>query len=422
MEALSLATWVFSYAFGFLVLKMRKMDLMSNYSVFFAFSLLYTLVPLLVLHGIHPGNVWTLSLSDESNLVYTHLLVTSLANVSYALGILLFYPRYDDAKSDGGGTTAASGNSLSSFEWMISIFYFAVSIAIFVWGVEYRWGLEERGQIVNSLLGQGKVILSGIYIYMLAYYGFKPVTVLMYLSILVITLFEGSRTTLIAMTLGTIILAREENKISLWKTGLIFTGFLCLVVFMAFHRIGMEVNLSNVFDLLYPVYIEGEYGAYMNLQAYHLLDMGHYDFTYFVNYIVDPVLYLLPRPILELLSINKDGMTVFGRWILNANPMLADKFSPYGGFFYVAEASVAMPYIGPAVIAFLFAVFYCWIAKRKITPGGKLDYMIFTIGFNMVFIKNQISGSSHFFITTLLSVYLIVYFKKLLNVVSAQRA
>ena len=129
----------------------------------------------------------------------------------------------------------------------------------------------------------------------LAFYGVRRRTLFMFSLVLIATFFEGSRTELIAMTIGTLILAWYDRKVSnaaLLPVAALAAGFF---IFIAMYRIGFQISsLQGALDSLFPLFIEGTYGSYMNLQVYDLVTTGHSAYTFFLNYLVDPVVFLVP--------------------------------------------------------------------------------------------------------------------------------
>jgi hypothetical protein len=400
---IAITPWLFSYFLAFYFIARGKILLFSNTTVFLFFSLLYSLIPLLVSYGYYPKTVWTLSLSDKSDLVQLHILIVGLSNLAFIAGMLVCSKLIKPSKR-----LIKDKFRVYSFDKLLVLVYFVISVIIAYYGNKYKWLSEGRSELINSFIGQGKVFLSGIYIYFIAVYGIRRLTLAMFASMLIITIIEVSRTTLIAMTIGTLVFAYDQYKISPYKLISIAIAFFSLFVYVALYRINFIVGKVAFFDLLYPVYIEGMYGSYMCLQVFDAVNKGIDNFTFFVNYLIDPIVFLIPRVVFDLLNENKDNFTIFGQWIDNANKVLAEPFAPYGSFFYTAEASASLPYIGPILIAFIYSLFLHSIEQfRNSSYIGRLNYLVVTIGFSMVFIKHTFAGSSHFLFITAVTAYAI---------------
>lgn len=395
--------WLCSYLVAFAVGVRIRARLFSNYTMFIGFSLIYTLFPLLVSLGIQPAYFYNNSLNFRTDLIDIHLAVTAAANLAYCGGMLL------GARGRGPSRTAEPvplAQRFTVFDDVATVLFMILAGLLILGGLQFAWG-TDRGEIVNSILSQGKVVLGGIYAYFLAFYGVRRRTLFMFSLVLIATFFEGSRTELIAMTIGTLILARYDRKVSnaaLLPVAALAAGFF---IFIAMYRIGFQISsLQGALDSLFPLFIEGTYGSYMNLQVYDLVTTGHSAYTFFLNYLVDPVVFLVPRPLVALLGFDKDSFTIFTNWITQASPDLAEPFAPYGGFFYVAEASAALPYVGPAIVAFGFALVTSWAERsRAASMRGRFRFVVFTLGFSMFFIKHTFAASSHFYFTTFVTAY-----------------
>jgi hypothetical protein len=372
--------------------------------MFIGFSLIYTLFPLLVSYGIQPSYFYNNSLNFRHDLIAIHLGVTGVANIAYCIGRLIGSRR--QPRPIAGGRPAFVRRRVTHIDQIVTIGFMGFAVALTFAGMQFRWGFD-RSEIVNSLLNQGKVILSGVYGYFLVFYGIRPRTIFMLCFVVIITFFEGSRTSLIAMTIGTVILAQEDRAFSRFTLLLFTLGFVAYFIFIAMYRIGFDTSsISQLLDATFPIFIEGTYGSYMNLQAYELITSKNISYTYFTNYFVDPVVFSVPRPLFVAFDLDKDSFTVFHNWISNETTSLRERFAPYGGFFYVAEASAALPYVGPSIIAFFFALLTNWAEnRRKSSLSGRFQFVIFTIGFSMVFIKHHFAGSTHFYFTTLVIAY-----------------
>jgi hypothetical protein len=222
------------------------------------------------------------------------------------------------------------------------------------------------------------------------------------------TSIEGSRTTLIAMVIGTLTVSYHDNVINTKKViAFSLFGFM-FFTFIAISRNNLNIfNIGNLIDLIYPLFVEGTYGSYMNLQVYDIFHSLHAYPTYFLNYIIDPIVFFIPRIFFLTFGLEKNSFTIFNTWIASHSGALIEEFSPYGGFFYVAEASAAMPYVGPPIVAFIFAWFTSQIwNKRFKLLRGRMNWIVFMMSFSMVFIKHTFAASMAMYLTCMLGAYL----------------
>jgi hypothetical protein len=70
---------------------------------------------------------------------------------------------------------------------------------------------------------------------------------------------------------------------------------------------------------------------------------------------------------------------------------------PYGGFYFIADAFLAFPFFGTLIVSFLFGKLtrFCEV-KSFNSRRNQFIYITYLNIFFFVFIKHQISQSSHF--------------------------
>jgi hypothetical protein len=385
-----------------LVMRIKGISIISSFGTFFMFSLIYAVFPLLVSTGIQPNIFMNNSLNFRIDLINIHLLVTGLANLAYCLGTLLFLQSgahrvktYIPEKQIKGDSNA------------LVVVFIVVSLLVAMAGSKYKWG-TDRSELINSIMGQAKVILSGLYAYYLTQKGVNKISLLLLGLMVFTTSIEGSRTTLIAMVIGTLTVSYHDNVINTKKViAFSLFGFM-FFTFIAISRNNLNIfNIGNLIDLIYPLFVEGTYGSYMNLQVYDIFHSLHAYPTYFLNYIIDPIVFFIPRIFFLTFGLEKNSFTIFNTWIASHSGALIEEFSPYGGFFYVAEASAAMPYVGPPIVAFIFAWFTSQIwNKRFKLLRGRMNWIVFMMSFSMVFIKHTFAASMAMYLTCMLGAYL----------------
>lgn len=391
-----------SAVLAFLVMRKKRISPLSSYGTFFLLSAIYTVFPIAVGQGLQPGIFMNSSLNFRDELIDTHLLVCSLANCAYAFGTAVFLddrahePTSPDIKSEDG-----------SHLRILQFIFFAGAIALTILGAAHPWG-TDRGELVNSVLGQGKVLLSGLYAYYIAKVGVRRTALLMLAAMAVLTAIEGSRTSLIAMTLGTMIVAYADGAIGGLKVAaLAVVGFVFFVMLAIVRVERSPFELGALVDVAFPLFIEGTYGSYMNLQVLEIFGSSGAAPTLFLNYFVDPLVFVIPRVLFVAVGLQKDEYTIFGSWVTSHAGVLVEEFAPYGGFYFVAEASAAMPYLGPIVIAFAFAWFSSWIwNQRSGSQSGRTRWVTFAVSFSLVFLKHTFAASLAMYVTCVLGVVL----------------
>lgn len=399
----------------FILAVYKRLPLVSPYYFFLLFCLLYTLIPLLVINDIYPTNtVWLLSLSQRRDLLNIHLINVSVALIAfsfvYARKIGNIYKRNVAATKISLKITPGQDKATVGEETVFLICIFLL-IGTAVLGAAYPWAYG-RPPLINSFLSQIKVILSAVFCYFFARFGFSSKSIVILVGFVIITLLEGSRTSLIAITIALFVIT-GRNVSFVQGLKIILFGFVAFTffVFIALYRLDIDISTLDFFDATFPIYIEGMYGSYMSLQAYEVMSYPSIAPTWGINYLVDPIIFLVPRFVFVSFGVLKDNFTVFGSWIEQVNRYLPEQFAPYGGFFFIAEAYAALPYLGPAIISSMFGYLTAYFEKKSFDGFvGRLLYLNFLVGFFMVFIKHVFAASSHFLFTIAVTSVMVVLF------------
>ncbi len=130
----------------------------------------------------------------------------------------------------------------------------------------------------------------------------------------------------------------------------------------------------------------------------------------FADYFVDPVLYTLPRTLFLSENVDKETVGLFPAFIAEHQQYLDEKYAPLGGFFYTAQASSALPFVGPLFITFLFAVITISVENKRNRSGWwQLIYYLYSAGFVFVFIKTRFDTTINYYITLSVPAYLLYY-------------
>lgn len=424
---MALTFFIFSSGLAVFFAIRRNVPIFSPFYIFAFFCVLYSVFPLLASNGVHPSYVWLLSLSKRTDLIDIHLLNVSLALLSFSIcytrvlkntyrRINIIQATAKLKKTHEPYYQRNDKNHLSFVELWLFGFGLMLLLVSGVLGSMYPWGIIDedanRPELVNSLLAHIKILASTIFVYFFTRFGFCLKTLLFLLAFAVAVMLEGSRTSLVAIVIAVLlILARAQNFSFKKSLGIFLAAGLGFIffVFVALFRLNLDVRSLNIFETTFPLFIEGMYGSYMCLQAYELISIrGAMQPTWGLQYFIDPIIFLVPRFLFVTMGLNKDQSTISGNWETKANQFLAEDYAPYGGFFFIADAFVALPYLGPAIVAGAFGILTAYFEKRALQGFmGKYIYMNFLVGFFTVFIKHKISGSSHFLIVTILAAALV---------------
>jgi hypothetical protein len=339
-------------------------------------------------------------------LVYTQLALISLCNYIFAVTYLLLLdskllhnlPKIKYVKG----------------EYLFFYIYCVVLIFMGFLGVKFSYTAEKTG-IIHSLISNFKTIMAGFYIAYLLSYGFNKKTFVMFAMFFTVLILEGSRWYFISVLFVTMAFIQDNYKIKNYK--LIVPGFLFGLVlsFVGLNRVNVKIEDFSIF--LSPFYIEGTYGSYMLLQTYEAIHGNYTSFyTLFTDYIFDPIIYLLPRVFFILLGVDKDNVGIFAYYVSCIQDKLSDTYAPVGGFYYLAQASSALPYSGPLIITFLYAYISVKIENNsKINQSRMNFYYIYLAGFSFVFIKTIFHQTIKYFLTILIPAYTIIFLIKVLD-------
>ncbi len=379
-----------------------RISLLSPLTFFLIFSILYSLFTLLVFQGYYPSNIGVLSLLNDENLISIHLVNVSLS----MLGFIAFYCYF--RKKDKSQIIFSIKNKINIIDSRLYWATLFIGAIVFILGYIYPWGgwggEFGRPELINSLITNLKLFYILVLAYFFAKYGFNSIVRWMFLLLFIITVFEGARTILISSVIGVLIFGAQFKIFKVnYKLLIIFIIFIISILIIAITRIGGSFDDINIESILYPLYFEGIYGSYMCLQIYKLLEVDKlFAYTYGFQYFYDPFLFLIPRAVFEYFDISKDSLSFYNQFSVNANDYLDNNLGPYGGFYYVADSFLSFSYYGTFVVSSLFGYVTAKLEKLSyINFKYRYYYLVYLVSFFMIFIKHQISQSSHFLIVAL---------------------
>ena len=291
-------------------------------------------------------------------------------------------------------------------EYIVFGIYVAMIIPLIYIGCKFDY-VSVKDEMVHSSLSNFKTIVAGVYVAYLVLWGKSKKTIFMFLLFLVLMLVEKSRWYFLSVLIATVIYLVKERIV---RTRFIVIGAIVIALLMSYvglYRMGGSP--CEFIALTHPFFIEGDCGSYMILQTYDLVYSGALKYcTFFVDYFVDPVIYMVPRIVFLFWGLDKDSSTLFAKFVADHQAFLAEPYAPVGGFHYIAQASSALPFIGPLIVTYCFARI-CVYFENNSTNGltGKFYYYIFTAGFCFVFIKTQFHQTIKYGLTLFLPAYLI---------------
>ena len=399
------------FLIAFLYLR-KKIKIFSAATIFILFSLLYSIAPYLASIGIYPASLGILTLVNNEALIDIHLFNVGLSIISFLLFYLIAKRTFNNKNKNL--LPIKSSSSISAGDKFLLGIYGIIYIPSLYLAFLYPWGgwsqggeLIMRSELVNSFLGNIKIILSIIVLIFFCKKNFSKLTIFLIFTFTFFTFVEHSRTQLVNLMFAILILSALHAKMNfkrLFFITLVFILFIGFLLWIALLRIGFNISDGNFLNILYPVYMEGIYGSYMALQIYDLTWVNEsLNYTYGLQYITDPLLHLVPRFFYVVMGLNKDTFNTYSDWSKSAEAFLSEPLGPYGGFYYVADAFLAFSFFGPPLISSIFGFLTGKLENYAYSSFfGFYFYGLFLLGGFITFIKHPISQSTHFLFITVL--------------------
>jgi hypothetical protein len=111
------------------------------------------------------------------------------------------------------------------------------------------------------------------------------------------------------------------------------------------------------------------------------------------------------------MGVDKEVFNIYGMQKASIQHCLTEEFAPVGGFHYIAQASSAIPFIGPIIITALFALTSIYVDKKKnLNRFYNILYYTYIGGFSFVFIKTIFNQTLKYYLTLAIPAFIIYYF------------
>ena len=390
-----------SFLYMAYVLVRKNIPLASNYGVYFLFSVLYSVFPLLTYLGIQP-RYWFVhwSLHESKLLISTQVALVAVCGMVFAY---VFHTKY---RSGSAHVQRKSSVTRDGFRYPLFATYIVACAVLLYFGHKYSY-TSGRGELVHSLVSNAKVILASMYIVYLVRYGVDRYLAVMFIGFAALLLVEQSRWYFISILVATAMYLQATGRINNRRLLLAALPIVVLLSYVGIYR--CRVPFEHATLLLSPFYIEADYGSYVILQTYDLIYGGHVCFyTFFSDYVVDPIIYLIPRIMFMGFGLCKDTIGVLPTFISAHEGYLHESYAPQGGFHYIAQASSAVPFVGPLIITYAFAWFTVAVENRKFkTSLHNLSYYLYSAAFMFVFIKTRFDLTVKYYLTLAVPAFLL---------------
>ena len=347
-----------SVVIALLVLRYRKIPLLSPYGIFLAFQCLYNLIPL--------ASVKVLGLDVDA--INQQVFLSTTANIAFALAIGLFYKEYDFPQQPFVPKRRSRQYILACFP-----LFLITCVLCYFWGWHVfvqslsQSGIALEGGGMRSVTAYAKHACIACYLYYLGRYRLDRYSMVLLAGLLVIVAVDGSRNNIFPVLVLTLMLWQSVKKI---PTGKILTIFvICIAVLMGLR--GVIIGATGLDTIAGPFVVEGAMAPYSSIQSIYAIQ----------HMSSPPYLY---------------GIGSMGTWEKGITGVIVGAFTPIGGFYYIAEAVADFGYYGPVIETFCFG----WLLTRseKWKRQRPLLYFAFISTVGIVFVKSQISNGVKLFI------------------------
>lgn len=387
---LALFLFLCSLLFLLWVSRRRNIEAISLYWVFAAFQCLYNLVPWVTSQLDLPA----MRLLSDRTVIDTQLILSAISNVCFGYIFLAFYKNIPLVTTRPPSRPGQHRN----FVLLVLPLFFLTCILC----GKYGWNQFGTGAEMGTPGGMFTVtayvkhVFIAIFLYYLYRFGIDRWGWVLFVENGIVMFIDGARTTFLPVAVVTCLLYAAQLSRAQRKKVYV------LALVGAFASIGarsivLSKQATFLENLIAPVAVEGSMGAYSSLQAiYAIQHHANSGYTYGASYVVDPLVELLPKGDL------RDKGQFLTKWEQKIDMGIPDQFAPMGGFYYQAEAIAAFWYLGPPLIASLFAASLVWMERIK--NRYLLIYLVWAATIGVLFVKTDFADDFKAFLTHLLVV------------------
>ncbi|MBP1018859.1 hypothetical protein J8628_18260 [Serratia fonticola] len=369
---------------------MKGKYLLSPVTIFIGSNLLYC-IGLFFAKKTYQGTIYLPLLKNDE--VLFDVTLTSLLGI---LGFLIFYLFNNDRAQIYIASSRYVVRTMPAY-----CILFPLAAILIILGPSYGWHAMTHDRIVEvsfatTLYAYIKYafIVSSLLIISPNPFSKKMVLMLFILNVAVM-LVDGARTTFLGFLIGYLfILYRSGLRMKFSHSALILIALFCIPAARAIVLDG------NDFwgNFIAGISAEATMGGYTALQGVDATLHG--GIMWGVSYVLDPIIYLLPREM-------REGNLYFFNHVFNY--LYGENFSPLGGFFYISEAYSNFSIFG----GFIIAGIYGYILRKFESCSGRFFYisLMFMATYGATFAKVNFANEFKIFITFLFFSFL---FKKII--------
>ena len=388
-----ISVFIASVLFVLVVMRVRRIRLLSPYGIFLAFQVLYNVTPWVAVSLQVDFGLFRL-LSDAA-IVNIQLLLATSANVCLAIVCLFFYK---DVRFEAPARKT-SGSMRRNFLWLALPLFLITCVLCEKYGwhqftfAQHAAGSGEMLGGMYTVTAYFKFAFVAVYLYYLYRFGLDKGAWILLGEHVIVMVVDGARATFLPVFLVTLFMLIDQSSSrkrlrSIYILAL--TGFLVSMLTRAL--VFEDSNLIQ--DVVAPVTIEGAMGDYSSLQSIQGIEhLPAPQYSFGASYLLDPFIWLMPQ------SLGRERFLFFSRWTERLSPVLDEEFAPLGGFYYVSEAVAAFSYVGPALITTLFAFALIWVDRHK--NSHRMFYLAWMPTIGLMFIKVPFANDFKVFLVEL---------------------
>jgi len=318
--------------------------------IFLGFVDLYTITTIIAFYFFRFLNITNDLSSTLTNyyIIQTYVRTSNLSLLTYNI-LLAFDPVYKRPFPEVREYFSRSGRIY--FLLLILI----APVAIY-FNAKYNWTTGSRDTVFDSIAAYCRDWISIIAIYIMLSTQRKYRAVLSLVIVIIIALLSTQRTNLFIIIVGVLLVNRDDRRA--------FKVFLVSILFLLI--IGSIRNGVPPWNIVYSIVGEGIFGSWGMYNAIAFFQNNGYYYRNLLRPLNGYINWLLPFAHLPELS------TVLADNGINYYPM--------GGFFFLSDAYLFNPILGPIIFTVLFHALYKFIfhgIKNAKTEMEKFKYVVY---------------------------------------------
>lgn len=372
----------------------KKIPVLSLYTIFILQTIFYFIFHYLFVRGANIGvglGHWGGTYSKE---VYFYFFAF---NILFMTIFCLIYYLFKDIRINN--LTSAIKDKYCDYNLPLFVLLLFLSTIYGILSLKYTYSAIYANTLggVSSILANISNIMAGLFIlYMLMEKNFKRINIMLLLTLFSLAL-SGRRLFMLLIAVPYIAYMYDLKRIKTKHLVVIFLAVALLLTAVASFRRhgGFEMDYFTV------IYAASNESMTSSGALFDYIDRWQKDsivyYTWFSNYLIDPVLIWVPNVIFSRSGVNKAEYNTATRWIED------NKLGPNN--YYLSDAFMAGGVYGIMIMAAIFALLCVGFERIKTKGlGGSVLYYCFLSVFSTTIVSERFSESFKYFSEELLAV------------------